>query len=1046
FCVWWDADTLRETLDGTTVSKWSWTSSANNSILSPAGLTSNNGTKSTPCLSADLFGDWREEIIWRTTDNLNLRIYTTTTLATNRFYTLMHDPQYRCAIAWQNTGYNQPPHPGFYLGSDMFPPPVAPISSADLVWRGGGANTWDPGTTANWYTNGVWVSNNTAVPFINGRSALFDLSGSNNTAISIVSIGASLTPSQVTVHSWKDYSFAGTGKLSGAMKLIKAGAAKLTINNTNDYTGPTIVSGGSLFVNGALNASAVTVERRGTPEGPSQFGGAGQLGNGLTVQAGCTLTVGTGTNSPGTLTVTYGVTLSGSVLNQFDLSADPTGLTNANDRVNIAGNLVLKGTNTIEIKQLAGNLGGGVYPLFTYTGALTGGLTNLTLSGTFIQPVSLTNPPGMIGLFAVVPAAPPNAPTNLVAGAVNAFQINLVWNDNSTNEAAFLIERSLNGINFSQIASVAGGTTLYPDTGLTANTTYYYRIRGTNLAGASGYSPIASATTTAAPPNLTWRGDGNSNVWDIATTPNWWNGTSLTFYGDGAFVTFDDSGSNSPTIALTGTISPGSVTVNATKSYTLGGTGVLAGTNGIVKSGSGTFTLAGNNTFSGGSTINAGTLQLSAATAAGTGGITNNSGGTLRINGALTVDNPMDQNGSVTLDLASAGGNTAVRGAWTGSGTVTIINQQNSSRTFTIGGGGLGGGHMWNFSGTVDFGVNAGSFRINNDNTTYNFGSSNATFNVGTGTGGLNQRNGGTTTHLGALLGGPNTRLSGRGGTGTSGTTTYSIGGKNLNTIFEGQISNGSGTTAITKVGTGVFTMAGNNIYSGTTTVSAGTLLVTGDSANATGAVTVGSSAKLGGTGVIGGSTTVNGTLAPGVNGLGTLGFSGDLSFNSGATALFEISKNPFANDQVAVGGAVTYAGALDVVNTSPDLLEAGDNFQLFSASAYNGEFTTFDLPSLELGLAWNTTSLTTDGRLWVVSTNAPLISGAQNNGGNLDISGSGGTPNWNYFVLSSTNLSLPPAQWSRIATNQFDGVGGFFFSVTPDPAAPQAFYFLQAQ
>ena len=130
FCAWWDADVLRETLDGTTVSKWDWINSANNSILSPAGLSSNNSTKSTPCLSADLFGDWREEIIWRTSDNLNLRIYTTTTPATNRLYTLMHDPQYRCAIAWQNTGYNQPPHPGYFIGQDMLPSPLAWGSSS----------------------------------------------------------------------------------------------------------------------------------------------------------------------------------------------------------------------------------------------------------------------------------------------------------------------------------------------------------------------------------------------------------------------------------------------------------------------------------------------------------------------------------------------------------------------------------------------------------------------------------------------------------------------------------------------------------------------------------------------------------------------------------------------------------------------------------------------------------------------------------------------------------------------------------------------------
>jgi len=89
---------------------------------------SNNGTKSTPALSADLFGDWREEVMWRTADNRFLRIYTTTIPAANRIYTLMHDPQYRMAIAWQNVGYNQPPHPSFFIGEGMKDPPAPKIT------------------------------------------------------------------------------------------------------------------------------------------------------------------------------------------------------------------------------------------------------------------------------------------------------------------------------------------------------------------------------------------------------------------------------------------------------------------------------------------------------------------------------------------------------------------------------------------------------------------------------------------------------------------------------------------------------------------------------------------------------------------------------------------------------------------------------------------------------------------------------------------------------------------------------------------------------
>jgi autotransporter-associated beta strand protein len=127
FGVWWDGDLLRELLDGTTVSKWNWLAGNTSPLLAPAGVSSNNGTKATPSLSADLLGDWREEIIWRESTNDALRIYTTTISTTHRLYTLMHDRQYRAAIVSQQTGYNQPPHPGFFLGDGMAAPPVPNI-------------------------------------------------------------------------------------------------------------------------------------------------------------------------------------------------------------------------------------------------------------------------------------------------------------------------------------------------------------------------------------------------------------------------------------------------------------------------------------------------------------------------------------------------------------------------------------------------------------------------------------------------------------------------------------------------------------------------------------------------------------------------------------------------------------------------------------------------------------------------------------------------------------------------------------------------------
>ena len=119
FAVWWDADLTRELLDGNHIDKWDYNTNTTINIFTAEGCVSNNGTKSTPALSADILGDWREEVILRTADNSELRIYTTTIPAVNRMTTLMHDPQYRLAIAWQNSAYNQPPHPGFYLGEGM---------------------------------------------------------------------------------------------------------------------------------------------------------------------------------------------------------------------------------------------------------------------------------------------------------------------------------------------------------------------------------------------------------------------------------------------------------------------------------------------------------------------------------------------------------------------------------------------------------------------------------------------------------------------------------------------------------------------------------------------------------------------------------------------------------------------------------------------------------------------------------------------------------------------------------------------------------------
>jgi rhamnogalacturonan endolyase len=123
--IFWDGDVLSEILNGVNVSKWVYDSSKTQTIFDGKNFdcVSNNGTKSNPCLSADLFGDWREELICRTRDSKELRIFTTTIPTQKKFYTLMQDPQYRLSIVWQNVAYNQPPHTSFFMGQDMPQPP-----------------------------------------------------------------------------------------------------------------------------------------------------------------------------------------------------------------------------------------------------------------------------------------------------------------------------------------------------------------------------------------------------------------------------------------------------------------------------------------------------------------------------------------------------------------------------------------------------------------------------------------------------------------------------------------------------------------------------------------------------------------------------------------------------------------------------------------------------------------------------------------------------------------------------------------------------------
>ncbi|MDR3365456.1 MAG: InlB B-repeat-containing protein [Prevotellaceae bacterium] len=114
FRIYWDGDLQDELLDGNKLDKW--TGSGTQRLITFSLGASVNGTKANPCISADILGDWREEVVLYSTANPDrLMLYATTIPTEHKFFTLMHDPVYRLGVAWQNVSYNQPPHLGFYL-------------------------------------------------------------------------------------------------------------------------------------------------------------------------------------------------------------------------------------------------------------------------------------------------------------------------------------------------------------------------------------------------------------------------------------------------------------------------------------------------------------------------------------------------------------------------------------------------------------------------------------------------------------------------------------------------------------------------------------------------------------------------------------------------------------------------------------------------------------------------------------------------------------------------------------------------------------------
>ena len=308
-------------------------------------------------------------------------------------------------------------------------------------------------------------------------------------------------------------SFSGALTGSGSLALTLPANSLLTLpNDSSAFSGGVTVSNGTVLVNNptgsATGSGAVTVL------GAATLAGGGFIGGPVTVDG--TFAPGLALdNSTGTLTIDNDLALdTGTTLN-YALGIN-------SDLAVVTGDLTLAGTLNVTD---AGGFTSATYTLFTYGGALIDNGVTVGAAPAGYNYLIDTNTPGQVNL--IVTSSLPSPPSALTATAISTSQINLAWTDNSTNEDGFLIERATdNGGSpgtWAQVATVGANVTTYNDTGLSINTTYWYRVRAYNSGGDSDYTTPASATTLPLPPlaptNLTATTVSTSQI-NLAWTDN----------------------------------------------------------------------------------------------------------------------------------------------------------------------------------------------------------------------------------------------------------------------------------------------------------------------------------------------------------------------------------------------------------------------------------------------------------------------------------------------------------------------------------------------
>ena len=785
------------------------------------------------------------------------------------------------------------------------------------------------------------------------------------------------------------------GQFQGTVNLVKNGTGTFTVSGNSTHTGSTTVSTGTLLVTGNFSNSLVTVVNGGT------LRGSGFLGGGTSIQSGGKLLPGLGDGQPGTLTTSNTLTLATPYL-FFDLSGSPAG---ANDKiVMLGGSIAMSGVQNYIFYLTSGALGAGTYGLIE-------GATGSTAAGVSL----LSNLPGNTRQTLSLYRSSAGANPSYVRLNVTGSAASLLWR--GTNGSAWDVSTT-NWLNNSAAdkfynldtvtlddTSTNGLVTVTPYTGsmqpvflTVSNNAHDYTINGGGIAGQTILVKNGSGMLTLSPYAIT---------------------TTCTMVNNSTTLIVGSTNGIAPGLIVTGPHIQANTTVVSVPNST---NVIMSQVAQLSVTYANLVYFCAANSYTGGTVVNGGTLQLVNNLFGGGTGPIALYGGTLYLNG-IGTGTTITCAGTNTLQTA---GQPYASFGLQGSGLLNL----------NIGGGGVftPGGDWSGFSGTINF--LTGNWMREGASS---FGSSNAVWNLGSN-GGIYNKDGGASVYLGALFGGASAALAG----GQSGTpvTTYVVGGINTNSVFNGAIYDGGLGTALVFNGPGSLTLTGtNNNYTGNTLVNAGTLFVNNTTGSGTGAgdVQIASGATLAGNGSISGLVSIadGATLAPG-NSVGTLTIGDGLVLGDGSIMNFELGT---VSDRVNVTGDLTFGGTLNITNMS------GFGVGAYTLLTYGGQLSlghlTFGTKPAGYNYSINTA---TSGqvKLVVAPTTLPKFGNSIVSGNILLLSGNNGLPLGKYYVIGSTNLALPATNWTRIATNQFDASGSFAFTNVLDPNSSQWFYRLQ--